>query len=460
MPRIITSHEKLSVIDDWLSGESRNDIAIKHNIGSSTVYNIVEEWSNEIGAQLAERLRELAIKLKKNGLTISDCAKGLRILMMLKKYGIKDDEIQEKIPYFLKEIYSKCQEVGLTPQQIFDYIGDILKFSSVISISQIPLYMKKKIQEKEDLESAVQQLSKKTKELTDMEENKRQELQRLSKMEENMTQTYKMFTSVQFRLEQHGIKMDDMDMFVKSVVGMSRANYDYVQVLAKIAEHEKLEKDLDYYKEEIARTKNESAKLNQEIHDKKNDLNYYNIKLDILNELESRGFGIEELRALIRMLNEIGMEHNLDFEVIRKIYFDDVKNYEEVIGSRIEIERLKKELKMLQEQTFKERERYNAYPKIIESITRLVGARVSEDDIVKIDKILSITDYYTHKDKSMYKKTLIDDLQKYGNLKLAIKNLEDNIEIDLKATKKTQSKPTKKKPPIDVYKAKGKESIN
>ena len=97
----------------------------------------------------------------------------------------------------------------------------------------------------------------------------------------------------------------------------------------------------------------------------------------------------------ISMLNEIGLEHNVDFEEIRKIFFDDVKNYEEVIGSRIEIERLKKELKILEEQTFKEREKYNAYPKIIESITRLAGARISEDDIVKIDKILSMTDYYT-----------------------------------------------------------------
>jgi hypothetical protein len=52
MPRIITLHEKLSVIDAWLSGESRNDIAIKHNIGSGTVYNIVQEWSNGIGYEL------------------------------------------------------------------------------------------------------------------------------------------------------------------------------------------------------------------------------------------------------------------------------------------------------------------------------------------------------------------------------------------------------------------------
>ena len=134
------------------------------------------------------------------------------------------------------------------------------------------------------------------------------------------------------------------------------------------------------------------------------------------------------------MLNEIGMENNLDFDEIRKKFFDDVKNYEEVIGSRNEIDRLKNELKNLEVQTMKEREKYNAYPKVIEAIARLSGSGITEDDIVKIDKILSMTDYYLNKDKPLYKETLIDDLQKYGNLKLAIKNLEEN-EKDLKSTK-------------------------
>jgi hypothetical protein len=447
MPRIISLDEKISVIDDWLSGESRNDIALKNKIGSGTVYNIVQGWSNESGAQLANSLRELSRKLKKNGLTVSDCAKGLRMLMMLKKYGIKDDdESEEKVAYFLKEIYAKCQEVGFTPQQVFDYLSDLLKFSREIPISQIPHYMKKRIEEKEDLESSIQQLSKKNKEVADIQKDKQQELARLSKMEERMSQTYKMFTTAQFRLERYGIKMDDMDMFVKSVVGMSKENYDYDQVLAKISEHEKLEKDLDYYKEEITRIKNESANLNQEIHDQKNNLNYYKIKIDFLNELEIRGFGINELRTLFNMLNEIGMGYNQNFDEIRKKFFDDVKNYEEVIGSRIEIERLKKELKILEIQTFKERQKYNMYPEVLDSIVRLTGSGISEEDIVKIAKILSMNDYLVYKDTLEYKEELIDDLQKYRDLKLAIKNLED-IERDLKSTQKTQNdKPIKKKP--------------
>jgi hypothetical protein len=45
----------------------------------------------------------------------------------------------------------------------------------------------------------------------------------------------------------------------------------------------------------------------------------------------------------------------------------------------------------------------------------------------------------------MYKKTLIDDLQKYGNLKLAIKNLE-GMRRHLKSKKMTRDKPLKKEP--------------
>ncbi len=105
-----------------------------------------------------------------------------------------------------------------------------------------------------------------------------------------------------------------------------------------------------------------------------------------------------------------------------------------------------------------ERVRYNAYPKIIESITRLAGAGISEDDIVKIDKILSMTNYYLYKDKPLFKETLIDDLQRYGNLKLAIKNLED-IKIDLKSKKRTRVQQINKGPTISK-KTKSKKSAD
>ena len=366
MPRIITSDEKLAVIDDWLSGESRIDIAKKHNIANGTVYNIIQEWSNGINAQRADRLREIAIKLKQNGLTVSGCAIGLRMLMMLKKYEIEDNEIEERVTYFLKEIYTKCQEVGLTPQKVFDYISDILKFSSEISISQIPKFMKQRIEEKEKLENDVQEISKKRDELIKVKEETEHEIQKLRSIKETMTKTYTKFTIIKFQLNQYGIGMEDLDQFVKCVVGISKEGYNAVKVLAKIANHENLEKDSKRYEFELSLKKDKLAKLNQDINDKENTLDYSKIKVDIINDLETKGFGNKELRTLYTMLNEIGLENNTDFNEIRKQFFDDIKNYEEVIGSRKEIERLKTEVKNLEEKTVKEREKYIAYPAVIE----------------------------------------------------------------------------------------------
>ena len=67
---------------------------------------------------------------------------------------------------------------------------------------------------------------------------------------------------------------------------------------------------------------------------------------------------------------KLRLENNLDFNEIRKQFFDDVKNYEEVIGSRKEIERLKTEVKNLEEKNC-ERKRKILLPirSVIEGIT-------------------------------------------------------------------------------------------
>lgn len=238
--------------------------------------------------------------------------------------------------------------------------------------------------------------------------------------------------------------MDNIDQFVKCVIGISKENYNPVQILEKIADYKNLEKNSRYYNEQVNLKKDQLAKLNHDLDLQQKILNSFKIKLDIINELEMMGFGINEFRTLNNMLNEIGGENNESFDGIRKQFYDDVKNYEEVIGSRKEIIRLINELKSLEAQTMKEREKYNAYPKILESVRRLSSSGISEDDIVKIDKILSMTDFYLYKDKPLSKEALIDDLKKYGKLKLAIKYLE-NEKKTIKPTKKTQYKSVKKK---------------
>jgi hypothetical protein len=84
-------------------------------------------------------------------------------------------------------------------------------------------------------------------------------------------------------------------------------------------------------------------------------------------------------------------------------------------------------------------EKFYSYPKVIQSIERLSNSGIDEKDILAIDKITSSTgtDHRLYKNKTKYKQNLIDDLQKYCNLKSAIKNFKDKKKINLKFMKKT-----------------------
>ena len=442
MPRYIPLDDKLSVIEDWLDGATREDIAKKHSIGSGTVYNYVHEWSNSIGFEKATVLRELAIQLRKNGLTVSDCTKGFRMVTIFKKYGIKEDEAADRVTYFLKEIYLKCQEVNLTPQQVFLYIYDIINFSKEISISQIPQFLKDKKKEKERLEASIQKLSQKINEFEDTQKEKEQEIQRLSKIANKLTSHYRLFTTVKYKLGQYGISIENLDQFVNCVVGIAKENYNVTNVLEKMRDYDNLVYYIQYYSKEVETKKDQLNQLNHDINYSKGALDSYRIKLEVIEELERMGFGINELRMLNDTLMEIGRENNTNnkpFEQIKKEFFNDLKNYEEVLRSRNERDRLQSEIKNLELQLIHEKEKYNAYPKVIQSIQKLSNTGINENDIIKLENIISMTSIRLYKNKSsIYKQNLMDDLQKYGNLKLAVKNLEDKKKkkINLKSGKK------------------------
>jgi hypothetical protein len=339
MPRYIPPDEKLSVIEDWLDGETREDIAIKHNIGSGTVYNYVHEWSNIVGIEKAAVLRELSIQLKKNALTVSDCAKGFRMVMVFKKYGIKEeDEVTDRVTYFLKEIYLKCQEANLPVQKVFLFIYDIINFSNEISLSQIPQFLKEKKKEKERVEASIQKLSQKINELENVEKEKEQEIQRLSGIAKKLSRHYRLFTISKYKLDQYGISMENLDQFVNCVVGIAKENYDVTKILELIGDYENLLYYIELYKKDLEAKKTELNLLNQEINSRKSLLDSYKIKLDIVEDLERMSFGINELRILYDTLMGIGRENNINyktFEQIKKEFFDDLKSYDKILGSRM-----------------------------------------------------------------------------------------------------------------------------
>jgi len=153
MPARLPDNIKSLVIQQWLKGKPRNDIAAENGLSDGAVTNIVNEWKHNLGFSLADDLRELAVTMKRVGVTASQCALGSRVAMIMLNMGIKEDDFES----YILDIYNRCKNVGLPPENIASNLKDLVEFSTTTGVpfSQIPNYVKQKVDEKEKLEKEV-----------------------------------------------------------------------------------------------------------------------------------------------------------------------------------------------------------------------------------------------------------------------------------------------------------------
>ena len=61
MPAAIGAQVKKQVIKEWLSGDSRDRIAVDNGIGAGQVSNIINEWKKGVEQSDYDSLRELTV---------------------------------------------------------------------------------------------------------------------------------------------------------------------------------------------------------------------------------------------------------------------------------------------------------------------------------------------------------------------------------------------------------------
>ena len=177
----------------------------------------------------------------------------------------------------------KCQESKLTSQKAFIYIYDIINFSRIVSLPHLPQFLKEKTEEKEDLEVSIENLYQKINELKDIQKEKEQEIQRLSEIANKLSKSYRLFSIAKYKLNRYGISMENLDQFVNCVVGIAKENYDVTNVLKKMRDYDNFVSYIQYYKKQVEVRKAEFEKMNQEINYYKDLLEPYRIKSDIMD---------------------------------------------------------------------------------------------------------------------------------------------------------------------------------
>ena len=79
MPAAIDPVIKKQVVNQWLSGDSRDRIAADISIGAGTVSNIIDDWKKGVHDSDYESIRELSVFCKKQGINLNALASCLRL---------------------------------------------------------------------------------------------------------------------------------------------------------------------------------------------------------------------------------------------------------------------------------------------------------------------------------------------------------------------------------------------
>ena len=144
MPIRISHDTRNQVIREWLAGEPRDKIASDTELAAGTVTNIVRDWRHKLGYPIADALRQLAIDLKRQGISTTDCAIGYRTVNIIKRLGLVEAYEEEGLESFVSDIYNKCKYYGLMPDKLVTLAMQILDLLESMPLSQIPNYIEAK----------------------------------------------------------------------------------------------------------------------------------------------------------------------------------------------------------------------------------------------------------------------------------------------------------------------------
>jgi hypothetical protein len=97
MPAAIDTEVKRRVVNQWLSGDTRDRIAVDNDIGAGTVSNIINEWKKGVEDSDYESIRELSLFSKKHGLNLGEYACSIRLNNYIENIGTNPDEIESFI---------------------------------------------------------------------------------------------------------------------------------------------------------------------------------------------------------------------------------------------------------------------------------------------------------------------------------------------------------------------------
>jgi hypothetical protein len=424
MPSRLPDNYKSLVIQQWLNGEQRDKIAVDNGLSAGSVTNIVNEWRAALGFPTADALRELAVTLKRIGITAAQCVLGFRVATIMLKIGVREESFES----FISDVYNRCKDIGLSPQNIASHLADLLEFSKTVPLSNIPGYIKEKTNEKGKLEDKIEDLEVL---IENFQEEASDALSRRDKalQDEKMTSSeLKWYTDLKAELGKYGIRIDDITKLAKFVNNLKECEYDVEKIITESLNLELLRTTHKHLQENIPSLENRKQDLERECSTLETMIAMHNQVLSKYHNLEVMGFGLNRLQFLWTTIREITRENNINpEEAVTKFLSDVESQYNNKLGFESKIESLRSEVNRLNQEQVILRAISLSLPLVGSKLVKLTQNGVTEQDIINIAALL---EKYSGKDSESF----VSELEGYGSLKSAIQELSkqsDELKIEV-----------------------------
>ena len=393
-------------------------------VSTGTVSNILQEWRNNLGSLVVDDLRELTLSLKKAQISPIECAVGFRIGKMMQRFGIDEDKFED----FMTKIYNKCQILEMSPEQIGDYLSEIVKLSEIVFPSQIPNYINTKKTEIEELEKQIEErektISNLKNEISILEENKK------SLIENNniSLDAINWYRDIKKELISMGIPFDEIHAFVDCLRQIRNEGYDKHKLVTKFSQLDSFDKIIKEQERIKQKNWHEMELLNKNKKDLEDQIYFVNLKITKNQELENIGMGLKELKTIYKTIIEIAKTNNISPKEAIEQFFNDLDEYDNIVSFKNRAKDLRNEVTALTIQINSNRMMHMSQQHIGGIFQNLLRKGISEKDIENINSILSLGEfeYYDNDNNKIVvnKQSLIDELINYRDIKLSIVSME------------------------------------
>jgi hypothetical protein len=314
--------------------------------------------------------------------------------------------------------------------------------NKILFTSEISHYLSQKKKEYKELENYKKELEKDIK----IEESKSKKIEfelGLLKQEQKYVMTFiDWFYDLKRKLsENYDIKIeDDIQGFSQLINDFKEHGYDAAEIIKEYLRSLSIKLEIKTYESHITKLSEQRASLNNSVLYFQSEIDDHKQTLDVYSQLKAIEFGLKELKQLRYTILEIAGENNISrTEASSKFLKDVEEQYDTKLGFESKIKEKREELVVLNNQINASRQILWFTPLIGPSLSNLFQKGLCEQDILGINQLVETCSNNIYMDnqnentknkisRSEHWKLFTDDLKKYNDIKIAIKERQDNLE--------------------------------